>query len=132
MSRERNQAETFAAAVDHLLDQGASPVVRSVDEPLLDLANRLRQTASPTMIDPRFRASLRQRLLQSEDIAALAEGRYAVLDTAIGRLHIAYRGRVICGVSLASDDVTFEQRCMARHGVLSDERLSRRHGSSPW
>ena len=74
MSRERNQAETFAAAVDHLLDQGAPPVVRSVDEPLLDLANRLRQTASPTMIDPRFRASLRQRLLQSEGMAELAAG----------------------------------------------------------
>ena len=117
MSRERSQAEMFAAAVDHLLDQGAPPVVRSMDEPLLDLANRLRQTASPTMIDPRFRASLRQRLIQSEGIAELAAGRYAVLDTAIGRLHIGYRGRVICGVSLASDDVTFEQQGMARHGI---------------
>ena len=44
-------------------------------------------------------------------------GRYAVLDTAIGRLHIGYRGRVVCGVSLASDDVTFEQQSMARHGI---------------
>src|SRR5262245_25175076 len=117
MSREQSQPETFAAAVDQLLDQGTPPVVRGVTEPLLDLANRLRQTASPTMIDPCFRASLRQRLLQSKGVRELREGRYAVLDTAIGRLHIAYRGRVICGVSLASDDVTFEQRCMARHGL---------------
>jgi O-6-methylguanine DNA methyltransferase len=117
MSRERNQAEAFATAVDCLFDQGTPPMVRSADEPLLDLANRIRQSASPAMIDPRFRASLRQRLLQSENVAALAEGQYAVLDTAVGRLHIAYRGRVICGVSLASDDVAFEQRCMARHGL---------------
>jgi methylated-DNA-[protein]-cysteine S-methyltransferase len=117
MSRERNQAEAFATAVDCLFDQGTPPMVRSADEPLLDLANRIRQSASPGMIDPRFRASLRQRLLQSENVAALVEGQYAVLDTAIGRLHIAYRSRVICGVSLASDDVTFEQRCLARHGL---------------
>jgi O-6-methylguanine DNA methyltransferase len=117
MNRERSQAEAYATAVDRLLDQGTAPIVRSVDEPLLDLADRLRHVASPTMIDPRFRASLRQRLLQSEGFAERAEGRYAVLDTAIGRLHIAYRGRVICGASLASDDVTFEQRCLARHGV---------------
>jgi O-6-methylguanine DNA methyltransferase len=117
MNHERSQAEAYATAVDRLLDQGISPVVRSADEPLLDLADRLRQAASPMMIDPRFRASLRQRLLQSEGFEERAEGRYAVLDTAIGRLHIAYRGRMICGASLASDDVTFEQRCLARHGV---------------
>jgi methylated-DNA-[protein]-cysteine S-methyltransferase len=117
MNRERSQAEAYATAVDHLLEQGTPSVVRSADEPLLELADRLRQTASHTMIDPHFRAGLRQRLLQSEGFAELAEGRYAVLDTAIGRLHIAYRGRVICGVSLASDDATFEQRCMARHGL---------------
>jgi hypothetical protein len=117
MNRERSQAEAYATAVDHLLEQGTPSVVRSADEPLLELADRLRQTASPTMIDPHFRAGLRQRLLQSEGFAELAEGRYAVLDTAIGRLHIAYRGRVICGVSLASDDATFEQRCMARDGL---------------
>jgi len=117
MSRERSQAEAYATAVDLLLDQGTRLIVRSANEPLLDLAECLRQTSSPTMIDPRFRASLRQRLLQSEGFAERAEGRYAVLDTAIGRLHIAYRGRVICGASLASDDVTFEQRCLARHDL---------------
>jgi O-6-methylguanine DNA methyltransferase len=117
MNRERSQAEAYATAIDRLLDQGTLPIARNSDEPLLDLAGRLRQTASPTMIDPRFRASLRQRLLQPEGASEIAEGRYAVLDTAIGRMHIAYRGRVICGASLASDDVTFERRCLARHGL---------------
>jgi O-6-methylguanine DNA methyltransferase len=117
MNREQSPAETFAAAVNHLLDQGPPPVVRSVDESLLYLADRLRQGASLTMIDPCFRASLRQRLLQSEGVAALAADRYAVLDTAIGRLHVAYRGRVICCASIASDDVTFERQCMERHGL---------------
>jgi methylated-DNA-[protein]-cysteine S-methyltransferase len=117
MKRKRSQADAFATAVDRLFEQGIVPIVISADEPLLDLANRLRQTAAPTTIDPRFRANLRQRLLQSTGDAELAEGRYAVLDTAIGRLHIAYRGRVICGVSLATDDVTFEQHCLACQGL---------------
>jgi O-6-methylguanine DNA methyltransferase len=115
MKRERSQAEAYARAVDRLLDQGTPLVNTSADGPLLDLANRLRQTASPAMIDPRFRANLRQRLLQSRGVAEPAEGRYAVLETAVGRLHIAYRGRVICGVGLAGDAVAFEQRCRARH-----------------
>ena len=59
MNREQSQAETFATAVDDLFDQGTPPVVSNVDESLLSLANRLRHTASHTMIDPRFRASLR-------------------------------------------------------------------------
>jgi O-6-methylguanine DNA methyltransferase len=117
MSRERSQAETFAAAVDHLLNGGTSEVVRNVDVPLLELANCLRQTASSMMIDPQFRAGLRRRLIRSEGAAEPVEGRYAALETAIGRLHIAYRRRVICGVSLASDDVTFERRCLARRGL---------------
>ena len=128
MDREQSRAETFAAAVDHLLDRGTPPVVSSVDESLLYLADRLRQDAVPTMIDPCFRTSLRQCLLQSEGVAGLAAGRYAVLDTAIGRLHIAYRGRVICGVSLGSDEVTFEQQCMAHHGL----HFKRETEPPPW
>jgi O-6-methylguanine DNA methyltransferase len=117
MNREQSQAEAYATAVDRLLEQGIPPAVMSAEKPLLDLAYRLRQTALHTMIDPRFRATLRQRLLQSKGIAGPAEGRYAVLDTAIGRLHIAYRDRVICGVSVATDDVTFEQCCVDRYGI---------------
>jgi methylated-DNA-[protein]-cysteine S-methyltransferase len=117
MKHDRSAAEAYATAVDRLLEQGAPPLLRSVDKPLLDLADRLRQTASPTMIDPGFRASLRQRLVQLKGVAEVTEGRYAVLDSGIGQLHVAYRGRVICGVSLGSDDVTFERRCMARHGL---------------
>jgi O-6-methylguanine DNA methyltransferase len=118
MSRERSQAETFAAAVDLLLNGGTPPAVRDVDGPLLELAKCLRQTSSPEMIDPRFRAGLRRRLLRSGGVAEPVEGRYAALETAIGRLHVAYRGRVICGVSLASDGATFERQCLARHGTL--------------
>ena len=128
MSRERSAAEMFAAAVDRLLKQGSLPLVRSSDDPLLDVAHRLRQTASPTMIDPGFQASLRQRLIRSEGVAESVAGHYAVLDTAIGRLHIAYRGRVICGVSLASDDATFEQQGVVRYGL----RLSRETEPPAW
>ena len=117
MNREQSQAEAYALAVDRLLEQGTSPAIISAEKPLLDLAYQLRQTAPHTMIDPRFRATLRQRLSQSKGLAEPAERRYAVLDTAVGRLHIAYHGRVICGVSVTTDDVTFEQRCVARHGM---------------
>jgi O-6-methylguanine DNA methyltransferase len=117
MNREQSQAEAYAAAVDRLLEQGIPPAVMSAEKPLLDLAYRLRQSAPPTMIDPHFRATLRQRLVQSQDSAGPAGKRYAVLDIAIGRLHIAYRGRVICRVSVASDDVTFERRCADRSGI---------------
>jgi O-6-methylguanine DNA methyltransferase len=117
MNHERSQAEAYAIAVDRLLEQGTPPAVMSAEQPLLDLAYRLRQTAPDTMIDPRFRATLRQRLLQSKGIAGAAEGRYAVLDSAIDRLHIAYRGRMICDVGVATDEVTFERRCVERHGL---------------
>src|SRR5262245_23803307 len=116
MSRERNEAEMFAAAVDSLLEPTNLVERSATGDPLLEMAKRLRQTASPTLNDPGCRDSLRQRLLASPGAAGPAAGRYAVLDTAIGRLHIAYRGRVVCGVSLASDDLRFEQQCLARYG----------------
>jgi O-6-methylguanine DNA methyltransferase len=117
MNREQRRAEAYATAVDRLLEHGTPPAVMHADKPFFDLAHRLRQSAPPSMIDPRFRATLRQRLLQSKAMAESAAMRYAVLATAIGRLHIAYRARVICGVGVATDDVTFEQRCLERHGI---------------
>jgi O-6-methylguanine DNA methyltransferase len=128
MSRERNEADMFAAAVDSLLESTNLVERSATGDSLLDMAKRLRQTASPTMIDPRFRVSLRQRLLASQGVAAPGAGRYAVMDTAIGRLHIAYRGRVVCGVSLASDDLTFEEQCLVRHG----QRFSREAAPPAW
>jgi O-6-methylguanine DNA methyltransferase len=116
MNREQSQAETYARAVDHLLDQGTSPAVVHAAKPLLDLACRLRQTAPQAIIDPHFRANLRQRLLQSKGLGEPAEARYAVLDTTIGALHVAYRRRVICAVGVALDDITFEQRYAQRYG----------------
>jgi methylated-DNA-[protein]-cysteine S-methyltransferase len=116
MNREQSQAEAYARAVDRLLEQGPPPAVTSTEKPLVDLASRLRQTAPQAMIDPRFRAGLRQRLLRSNDVAAPAEARYAVLDTVLGPLHVAYRRRVICGVGLGPDDTTFEQRYAQRYG----------------
>jgi methylated-DNA-[protein]-cysteine S-methyltransferase len=117
MNREKSQVEAYAAAVDHMLEQGTPPGVMSAERPLLDLAYRLWRTAPHAMIDPHFRATLRRRLLQSKGNTGAAEERCAVLDTPIGRLHIAYRGRVICGVGVATDDTTFEQRCAERYGV---------------
>jgi O-6-methylguanine DNA methyltransferase len=117
MNRKKSQAEAYATAVDHMLGRGTPPAVMDAEKPLLDLAYRLWRTALHTMIDPHFRATLRQRLLQSKGSAGAAEEQYAVLDTTLGRLHIAYRGRVICGVSVATDDATFEQRCAERYGV---------------
>jgi O-6-methylguanine DNA methyltransferase len=45
-----------------------------------------------------------------------ADERYAVLETAIGLLHIAHRGRVICGLGVATEDRAFEQHCLERYG----------------
>jgi O-6-methylguanine DNA methyltransferase len=117
MNREQRQAEAFAAAIDRLLEQGAPAALTGTEKPLLDLAHQLWRTAPYTLIDPGFRVTLRQRLLQSPTAAAAAEERYTVLHTAIGALHVAYRGRLIGGVGIATDDRTFEQRCLARHGV---------------
>jgi O-6-methylguanine DNA methyltransferase len=126
MNREQSQAEAYARAVDRLLEQDAPAAVANAEEPLLDLAHRLRQTAPDAMIDPRFRADLRRRLLQSSGTREEGEMHYAVLETAIGRVHIVYRGRVIGGVSVSTDDATFEQRCVARHGIRP-----RRHTEPP-
>jgi O-6-methylguanine DNA methyltransferase len=123
MNHERSQAEAFAAAIDRLFEQGAPAALPGTQESLLDLAYHLWQTAPDTLIDPRFRVTLRQRLLRSPTAAVAAEERYAVLDTAIGTLHVAYRGRPIRGVGIATDDRTFEQRCLARHGVRSKREI---------
>ena len=114
MNHEQSQAEAFAAAIDRMLAQGTPAVVKGIEPSVLDLAYRLWRMAPPTLIEPRFRVSLRQRLIQPP---STAEERYAMLETAIGRLHIAYRERVICGVGVATDDGTFEQRCVARLGI---------------
>src|SRR5262245_54260835 len=116
MSRERSASENFAGTVDRLLEEGSWSLISGSDDPLLKVAKLLRQTASPTMIDPRFRAALRQRLLGACGVTELAAGQYAVLESAVGRLHIAYHERVICGVALASDDASFEQQSSARYG----------------
>jgi methylated-DNA-[protein]-cysteine S-methyltransferase len=118
MNHEQSQAEAFAAAIDRLFEQGAPAALTGTEQSLLDLAYQLWQTAPSALIDPRFRVTLRQRLLQSPTAAAVAaEERYTVLDTAMGTLHVAYRGRLIRGVGIATDDRTFAQRCLARHGV---------------
>lgn len=116
MNREQSQTEAFASAVDRLFEQGTPPAVMGAEKPLLDLACQLRQTAPQAMIDPRFRAGLRQRLVRSKGFTEPVETRYAVLDSAVGPLHVAYRGRVICGVGVALDDSTFERRYTERYG----------------
>jgi O-6-methylguanine DNA methyltransferase len=54
--------------------------------------------------------------MESTGFADFIAARYVEVGTAIGRLHVAYRGRIICGVGLDSDDLTFEQRCITCHG----------------
>src|ERR671915_2066064 len=106
MNHEQRPAEAFAAAIDRLLARGRLETAEDTDPSLLDLAYRLWRAAPRTLIDPRFRVSLRQRLMLSPPTA---EERYAVLETAIGRLHIAHRGRVVCGLGVATDDRAFER-----------------------
>jgi O-6-methylguanine DNA methyltransferase len=114
MNSEQRQAEAFAAAIDRMLARGTPATLQGAAPSLLDLAYRLWRTAPHTMIDPGFRASLRHRLVRTQ---SAAEGRYTMLDTPIGPLLIAYRGRAICGVSVATDERTFEQRCVERYGM---------------
>lgn len=117
MSREQVQAEAFATAVDQLLERRTPTTTATTEQPLLDLAYRLWQTAPHAMIAPELRATLRQRLLRRKIAAGSTDERYAVLDTPIGRLHAAYRGRAICGVGLETDDTAFEQLSFRRRGV---------------
>jgi O-6-methylguanine DNA methyltransferase len=114
MNHEQSPAEAFAAAIDRMLAQGRPATAEDTEPPLLDLAYRLWRAAPRTLIDPRFRVGLRQRLMQSP---STAEERYAVLETAIGLLHIAHRGRVICGLGVATNDRAFEQLCLERYGL---------------
>jgi methylated-DNA-[protein]-cysteine S-methyltransferase len=117
MAREQREAEAFASAVDHMLEGSTPPSAASMEPGLLELAYRLWQTAPQAAIDPNFRARLRQRLVQQKRAAALMGERYAVLDTPIGRLHVAYRGRVICAVGVETDDTAFARCCFERRGV---------------
>ena len=111
---QHDQVEVLAAAIDRLIERGTSAGVTGVDPSLLEVADRLRRSAPQTMIDPRARIKLRQRLIQSASFAVL---RSVVLETAVGPLQVAYRGRAVCGVSLLTDRRTFAQRCLQRYGV---------------
>jgi O-6-methylguanine DNA methyltransferase len=117
MAREEREAEAFARAVDHMLEGSTPPSATCMEPCLLELAHQLWQTAPQAMIDPSFRATLRQYLVQQKRAAASVAERYAVLDTPIGRLHVAYRGRVICGVGVETDDTAFARWCFERRGV---------------
>ena len=117
MAREQREAEAFARAVDRLLEGSTPPSATSMESSLLALACQLWQTAPQAMIEPSFRATLRRRLVQQKSAAALVLERYAVLETPIGRLHVAYRGRVICAVGVETDDTAFARHCFERRGV---------------
>jgi methylated-DNA-[protein]-cysteine S-methyltransferase len=114
MNHEHSPAEVLAAAIDRMLAQGRPATAEDTEPSLLDLAYRLWRTAPQALIDPRFRVSLRRRLVQSP---SAVEERYAVLETAIGLLHIAHRGKVIRGLGMATDDRAFEQLCLERYGI---------------
>lgn len=43
--------------------------------------------------------------------------RYAQVSTPLGRLFIAYRGKVVCCVAIGSDDRGFERECAISFGV---------------
>lgn len=116
MRRDKSASETFAEAVDQMLEEGRPAANARTDPTLLDLAYRLWRTAPHAPIDPHFRASLRRRLLQ-QPRSASAQIHYAALDTPVGHVHVAYRGRVIYAVGVDTAPAAFEQHCMARRGV---------------
>ena len=70
MAREQREAEAFARAVDHMLEGSTPPSAANMELCLLELAYQLWQTASQAMIDPSFRATLQQRLVQQKRAAA--------------------------------------------------------------
>jgi methylated-DNA-[protein]-cysteine S-methyltransferase len=94
MRTKPNPAELFAGASDALL-RGDTPAIW-LEEPrdALALAGRLHDEAAPGMPDPAFldglRADLRARAASAQAPASVI--RYAVIDTPVGRLAIAYRG----------------------------------------
>jgi O-6-methylguanine DNA methyltransferase len=117
MARDKSASDTFAEAVDHMLRERRPAATTGTESTLLDLAYRLWQTAPETLMNPHFRASLRRRLLQREADPASLQIHYAALDTLVGHLHVAYRGRVICAVGVDTVPDVFERRGMERWGV---------------
>lgn len=86
-----------------------------MDGDLLLLAESLRASASPIMMDPAFRASLRAAL-----VAEPAPTLYAPIATPLGQVWVAYRDGVIRFVS-SMDEQTF----LARARETLDEPLFR-------
>jgi O-6-methylguanine DNA methyltransferase len=128
MARDKSASETFAKAVDQMLGEGRPAASACTEPTLLDLAYRLWQTAPHALINPHFRASLRRRLLQQEAGSAPVQIRYAALDTPVGHVHVAYRGRVICAVGVDTAPAVFEQRGIERWGA----RPERDAGPPAW
>jgi methylated-DNA-[protein]-cysteine S-methyltransferase len=117
MAHDKNPSERFAEAVDRLLEEGRPATTTCADPSLLGLAYRMWQTAPHALIDPHFRASLRRRLLRRKPASAPTRIRYTTLDTPVGRVHVAYRGRVIGAVGIDTAPDLFEQRGGERWGV---------------
>lgn len=117
MKHDRNDIEVFAAAIDQMLAQGESALATEVAPSMLGLASRLWHSAPRAAIDPGFRARLRRRLLQRWKPAQEITARYAVLATPIGEVHLAYCGRILCKMTMGTDDATFELHCLEHLGV---------------
>jgi O-6-methylguanine DNA methyltransferase len=117
MKPDEDTVDAFAVAIDRMLATGRAPAANAVEPSLLELAHRLWRSAPRAAIAPSVRAALRRRLLRRWRPAGALPARYAVLETPIGEVRIAYRGRAIGAVGLATDDATFEQRCRDRLGA---------------
>ncbi len=110
----RAAAERFAAATDALLHGGPPEMLEAIS-PEVALAARLRAGAGAGIPDPSFisglRDELRARVAASGSGNARGAVRYAVMETPIGRLALAYRdGRVLyCSVVGAEADEQFSQ-----------------------
>lgn len=117
MSASTRAADLFAAATD-LLIAGAAPGPAGAAVPdELELAVRLRATATGGIPDPAFIEGLRAQLRPHPTSAADPAVRYALLDTPLGRLAVAYRdGRIVYCSAVAVDEVATAgfERAVAR------------------
>ena len=96
MTERQTTAERFAGATDAMIEGGAGAgYAQSRETPEIAIANRLRDEARLGIPDPAFIEGLRAEVrLRAEAMIAkpVAAGlHYATVETAVGRLAIAYR-----------------------------------------
>ena len=113
MKTHTTDAARFAAATDALLATGQLPAFEGMDGDLT-VARRLYASAPP-LPDPAFAVSLRAELLAR--LARTGQLHYAPLETAFGRIFIAYRDGTVVSSGAARDAAAFERSVAQELGV---------------